>query len=230
MFLSAAALLLFAWPWILILIFGLLVLLFLPMNKAWTGLKYWLSGAALIGLLFRWVVATLPGWDRMGSAPVWLVLLLALILLVSTGLYLGLRILHIIRLYEEAKNIVPEKRAGFLCVGQRVLPVRRVLLRSAPNCDDKPIRKAEEFVQSQALLHVELRAAYGSLENCQVLSCELDVRDKGLEKVHWGKTSTRVPLFDAREWSQATPDVVINFVSNSGHKLGDITKRLNATL
>jgi hypothetical protein len=229
MFLSAATLLQFAWPWILILMFGLLVLLFVRLSKPWTGLKYWLSGAALMGLLFRWVVTTFPGWARTGIAPDWPVLVLALIFLLSTALYLGLRIGHIIRLYKGSQTIVRERREGLLCVGQRLLPVRRVLLCAARKGDDEGICKAEEFVQSQALLHVELRAAYGSLENFRGVSCELDVRGE-FENVHWGKTRTRVPFYDPREWPQATPDLVINFVSNRGHDLDTITKRLNGTI
>lgn len=236
MFLGAAAVLWFAWLyvpiWVVpILMYGLVALLFVRMTTPWTGLKYWLSGVTLISLLFRWVVPKLPRWDWMGGAPSRLVQLLALILLVSTALYLGLRVFHNIRLYKEAKTIVREKRDGLLVVGQRVLPLRRVLLHSALGRDDTAIRRAEEYVQSEALLHVELRAKYGSLEDCNGESRDLQVHDRDLKKVHWVKKKPiRVPLFNTDEWSQVTPDLIIKFVSESGHDLEEITKWLNATL
>ena len=87
----------------------------------------------------------------------------AAVTLVFVVLYLGLRIRHIRTLYASARNLEREECNGLFCAGQKIVPLRSVLLITQDGILNELLHKPDCFVQSKALMHVKLSTAHGLL-------------------------------------------------------------------
>jgi hypothetical protein len=120
----------------------------------WTSLKSLLFGFTMACLLIASVLQ-MPK-EKISLRPAPPVLLLSASIIFA-GCYVALRICHMFRLYTESPKIELDRRDGMFCAGSKVLPARNVLL-----CIDSSVRRehfeqADRFLQSRALLHVNLK-------------------------------------------------------------------------
>jgi hypothetical protein len=161
----------------------------------------------------------------------WRPLTLAAVTLASAVLYLVLRILHVRTLYESARKLELEECGGMFSAGQKIAPVRNVLLVADERVRDDALHKADWFVQSKALMHVRLATGRGSLPS-QRYKTRMDLFRSQLEEepvqlASQPYFSPHIDLSDSRRF-----DLVIEYldeVATEGYAPG-LDKKLNGVI
>ena len=92
--------------------------------RRWTALKTLVFGTTLVCLLIRLFLLVGDHIQLRMFRP----LILTAVTLVSAVFYLVLRVRHVRTLYESARNLELEECGGMFCAGQKVVPLRNVLL------------------------------------------------------------------------------------------------------
>lgn len=150
------------WQWIALIFFFSLVFLFVSTGERWPALpalKTLIFGTTLVCLLIQLLLSTGEHIQLKMFRP----LTLAVVTLASAALYLVLRIIHVRTLYESARKLELHECGGVFSAGQKIAPVRNVLLIAGDGVSDDELHKADSFVQSKALMHVKLATGRGTL-------------------------------------------------------------------
>jgi hypothetical protein len=139
------------WQWLVLIFLLSFVLLLVQTGKRWTALKSLIFGITLVCLLIRLLLWAGDHIQLRMFRPA----ILNAALLASVVSYLGLRIRHVRTLYESARNLELKECSPMFCAGQKIVPLRNVLLVADDGVQDKEFFKADCFVQSRALMHVK---------------------------------------------------------------------------
>jgi hypothetical protein len=225
------------WEWIALVFFLSFVLLFVRTERrwtvrterCWTALKTLGFGITLVCLLIRLVLLA----DGRIQLRMFRPLILAAGTLVSAVLYLGLRIRHVRTLYESARNLEREEHGGLFCAGQKIVPLRNVLLVTEDGFRDETLHKSDWFVQSKALMHVKLSTAHGLLPpdrwkaKIQLFKSQLEEEGK-VQLASQYYFSPHVDLPDPQKF-----DLVIEYFDRAapeGYAPAGLEKKLNGVI
>jgi hypothetical protein len=220
-----------AWWWIASTCFVSFVSLFVQTKKFWTACKILIFETTLVCLLATSLLNSIgkPVQMRWSVATA----LIAAILLCA-ACYVLLRIRHMTTLYALACTLHLDNRDGMFCAGQKVVPLRNVLI-----CGDTSIRledfeKADYFVQSIALMHVTLRTFYGSFSDppdVKVMELNMGLLKEQEEEVHLGNRPLRSPQHDPRAPNPILLIKVVDLGSTfRGYDLDKLKKDLNGVI
>jgi hypothetical protein len=133
-----------------------LVFWLIPGKPRWRAFKnlifgVLLTGLAVVSVLKTWAAEILPRLEHPLIA-------VAAALLCAAG-YIGLRVLHLLKLYEECVKVEFDAGEQWFSTSSKVVKARKVLLY-AVDVHEEMFRDAELFIQSEALLHVDVRSLY----------------------------------------------------------------------
>jgi hypothetical protein len=219
------------WPWIALTCFASFVSLFVQTKKFWTACKILIFETTLVCLLatsLLWAIGK-PVHVRWPSA----IALIAAILLCA-ACYVLLRVRHMMTLYTLACTLNLDKRNGMFCAGQKVVPLRNVLICADTSVRLEDFQKADYFVQSIALMHVTLRTIYGSFSDppdVKVVELVMGLLEEQEEEVQLGNKPLRSPPYDSRA---PNPDLLIKVVNSGGtfrgYGLDKLKKDLNGVI
>jgi hypothetical protein len=131
-----------------------------PRGNSWTAFKYLTSGVLLVSFV---AAASLHSWTpdvllRIRRTGVAVTAVTATVL--CAACYVGLRLLHMIRLYDECVKIKLEADERMFCAESRVFKVRKVLLYALQPVSEAHFREAAIFIQSEAQLHVSVKTLH----------------------------------------------------------------------
>lgn len=211
------------WRWILLIFLFSFILLFVHKARRLTSLKTLVFATTLVCLLTR---PLLPSDDIQKRSP----LIPSVMTALSVSLYLGLRIIHVRTLYEGAQGLELEECGGMFCAGEKVTPMRNVLLIADAGVRDEVFHRADCFVQSKALMHVKLTTIRSSNypSSCKT---RIQLFKSQLECVQTARQAYRSPdlnLSDLRKF-----DLVIEYFDRDapdGQELRGFEKKLNGVI
>lgn len=195
-------------------------------KRRWTALQLLVFLTALVCLLIRLLLFLVRDHIQL---RMFRPLILVAVILVSMVLYLGLRIRHVRTLYESARNLKFGERGGIFCAGQRIVPLRNVLLVADNAVGYDGLKDADCFVQSQALMHVKLST---TLRSSPPLCCKtIRIFKNQLEDIQLASQvyrSLHLDPADPREF-----DLVIEYLDEDApgdYKLPELGKKLNGVI
>jgi hypothetical protein len=216
----------YRWQWILLIFFFSFILLFVHTGRRWTALKTLVFGTTLVCALIRLLLLTSDHIQRWMFRP----LTLAAVTVVSAVLYLGLRIRHVRTLYEGARGLELGECHGMFCAGEKVVPMRNVLLIADDRVRDEDFNGADCFVQSKALMHVKLSTMRRS-DSPPSYKTRIQLFKSQLERVQTARQAYLSPdlkLSDPRKF-----DLVIEYFDRDapeGQELRGFEKKLNGVI